>query len=435
MKQITTLLLCFTCLSPLFAQLNNDLGFTKHDVLVPPLSTDFHKMFDGFPIGGTFYNYGTANQDSVYISVSITSSNGFNFQDAIGPLTINAGDSIRIFQGESNEFSPFSFAPNSVNFGDYELIYRVQIENDQNTSNDSLVLPFILWNSEYHTIAPSGIQPNEQRLHQIYPKPSSAVSYQACVVWEDSNEAFFVSNPYPYQMTHVDIVPHVDSGETIAGAEIFINVFDWSDSWQNIDDSSFQSVNGAFQNLQLLGFGTYYPSSDDENDSTISVSLQSIVIQNDFTRYLICAQTFEDPVKFGFDTTTSFQTNFNEIKQPIGVIQSNSDWELVEPTMVPAVAPRFNLVTGVGEMEKEALFESVVCYPSPAGTDLYLKTDAANPIKVIISDAQGREVNAIEFNPTNSEQQIDISMLHPGHYFISATFVSGNQKLARFIKQ
>lgn len=414
-----------------FSQLGSDVGFEKGDVLVPPVSSDYHKMFDGFPIGGTFFNYGTNNEDSVYISVHITNNAGYDFADTIGPVNINAGDSIRVFEGETYEFTSFSTSPNSFNQGDYVLVYKTSINNDQNFSNNEVTLPFTLWSNQYHTIAPSGVLPSEQRLHQIYPKPDTALTYQACVIWEDPNESYFVSNPYSYVLTDVDVVAKLDSGHTFFGTEIFVNVYDWSDPWLDLDDPSFQTQNGAFQDLQLLQSGIYYPVSETQNNTTVTVPLQTYIYQNDYTRYLVCAQTFDEHMNFGFDTTTSFKTNYDELRQPIGIVESNNNWHLVNPNRVPTIAPRFSLFTGLEEKQLNVL----ECFPNPSQELLTIKTPLNGNCQIQICDLSGRLVEELKNRSTNGNISVNTGNLTQGHYVISLMFSSGERYFARFQKQ
>ena len=418
-------------------QLTNDVGFSKHDVLVPPMGIDLFRVFEGFDIGGTFHNFGSANQDSVIITASINGPSGTIYTHSFDTISITSLSSVNILPGETLAFPPFDSSFSPFEEGSYELIYTCNTPGDQNPSNDSLILSFYVDGPHpVLDLSNARVDNNKKVVHNSYPNQNATQSYQTCIVWQEPNTSSFYGTMYPYYTTKIGFVPHMDSSDLhlLPQSEIFLNLYEWNDSWSDLDDPSFSQQNGAFQSINLLSFGTYYPTSEEENDSLLFTLLQNSHYPVSNRRYLICAETYEPTtgIKFGFDTTVSYTKNYEVTKQPLAVVKIDTNWYVADPSWgIPSVVLQFSdFHWGLEESTQNDL----TVFPNPSSGDVSLKTAESGHAEVQISTITGQVVSHQSVELSGTETVLETKNLPRGIYHLRLTFESGEISTCKFIK-
>lgn len=435
MKPLTTLpLLIGFILYPITAylQLNNDVGLSKDNVIIPDLHVNYHQVFDGFPIGATIYNYGTNNLDSIYVSISvIDAQTAILHSETLGPFSINVGDSLEVYNGNTIQFSLFNPTVNSFLFGEFELIYELSLLGDQDSSNNLLSFPFALTDENEITISHANIDANGHLISQAYPKLDTASHYRACMFWQEANTLY--GGQALCALNYVDLIQHVDSGQTLLQTELFVNVYEWNDSWVNLSDTSFSTPNAAFQDIPLVSFGAHYPNTDLEIDSMITVLLDFPFYPIINQRYLVCAETFESKVTFGFDTTVNYKKNETIVKNPTGVVFANSTWQLSNPDLgTPSISPGFSCFSwGLNEQEPA----EVTVFPNPSEDYLQFTLNEVGYATLEIIDFHGRIVFNKGLELLGEIEVVNIQTLRPGLYTLLIKSDSGKRYMSRFTKR
>lgn len=213
-------------------------------------------------------------------------------------------------------------------------------------------------------------------------------------------------------------------------------VLRWADFGDlvNLEPVSFieqENINGSFVDIYRqirsdLDNGGYTDLGEDFNgdDWTLSYRFNMLIddkgnILEEKSEYYSDGELF---VEYGNLYTYTYDANDNILERILQVYDINTNEYALNSRSVFGV---YLDVTGLDRVDSQ----SVIVYPNPTNGILNLSgIDQTAQIRIV--DAQGR----IVFDTTNSINQIDLSSLQSGLYFLQTT--TGKQTLsARFIKQ
>lgn len=301
---------------------NNDVGAIENEVLISPYGGAILDDYDGFNPGLIVYNYGNNTQTNVTVNATITGPSGIVYNQTIGPLNLNMGESDTLLPSHSNAFPPFDLGAGNYPVGAYNLTYTLgmgvpdELDVDNSFSFDFLVGNQSLSYSRINAFA-------EPVADNTF--PSNATSeYQSCMVVRGDN--FNGRDVYGMYF-----IPHADTGLVDpTGSEIFGNMYEWTDGWVDLNDPNYSFnplTNDAFQNLTLVNSNNYIIASPNETDQVAYVSFPTPSPLQNNMRYLFCMQTF-DPINisFGYDRQLNYTGNVDNSAQPVGPVKIDGEW-------------------------------------------------------------------------------------------------------------
>lgn len=410
----------------------NDIGASRDQMLVSPYGGANSRQFDGFDLGIQVYNFGTNDQASVTINATIDGPNGNVYDETVGPLSMLAGDTVAIFNGNPNEFPPFNLGGiGNYDIGSYTLTYTMDFGGTDDSDFDNILSSS--FSVVDNVLASSNVNANGTPVANTYPSNSTS-EYQSCMMVQEPNASTMATNG-------VWIVPHVDTaaGEVLAGAEIFVNAYQWDDGWVDLDDPNYQfdpATNDAFQNLNLLSFGTHYPMSDEEVEDPVYVPFQTSFVLQDNVRYLFCIQTFESTtVSFGYDNSIDYGGNEGIFRQPVSPVHVDGEWYSGGWASVSAPSMSLNIFDpaelGLGDngtIEGNA-------FPNPANDKVTVTLNAEGAAQLTVSDVTGKVALSTPITLNNGSASVDVSGLASGVYTFNVALESGATSTFNVVKK
>jgi hypothetical protein len=390
----------------------NDIGGIKAEALVSPYGGANSAQFDGFDLGLEVYNYGSAVQNNVSVRAKIDGPGGNVYDDTVTIGSMISGSSTPVFNGNTFQFPTFNLGGvGNYPIGLYTLTYTLSLGGvDDSDFDNELVSTFTV---ENQTLSASNTDLAGLPFANNYPS-NSTTEYQACTMVQENNIGSMTAEGMYF-------IPHTDTAiNDLVGAEIFANLYQWDDGWDDLDDPAYQFdpiINDAFQNLTLISFGTHYPSSNDEVNDVAYVAFGTSVVLQDSVRYLFCLQTFESAtISFGYDNTIDYSGNEDYYRQPVSPVHVDGNW----------------FVGGWNGQDAPSI--AIKTYNCPG-----LSIDTTDIVKVCYNSADGMiAASANGFNGTPSylwstgSTNDTITNLAPGVYTLSVSDSTGCALSASF---
>lgn len=411
---------------------NNDVGSDKGSALISPYGAADADIFDGFDPGIEIYNWGSNSQSNVMVYATITTqSNGVVYSDSVGPLSMVSGDTISIFNGNPESFSTFDMG----NFGSYPndqytLTYSIDlgVPDDSDYDNEFVSTFHVTGNSTGDGIISLSRISGGNVVSSNYPS-NSTTEYQSCMFYEEATTA---SGSLPLEGIY--FVPYTDTSVTpLAGEEIFINVFEWNDTWTDLTDPGPQTNNDWFTALNPVGFETYYPSSNNETGQVAYVPFSNAITFADGQRYLVCLQSFNPEVAFGYDNFLDYDANQAITAMPISPVFVDDTW--YTGGWIGSSAPAIGLkkaYLGVSEIENELNGKA---FPNPANDLVTISLNANGEGKLSITDVSGKVALSTPVTIENNLTRVNIESLATGVYVFNVVMNDGSSAQFNVVKK
>jgi hypothetical protein len=405
----------------------NDLGTFPEDILIPPYAGASSVTFNGFDLAMQMYNYGSAVQAAATVVATITDPTAaVVYTGTVNLPVMNSGDTVYIVNGNPEFFDPFtlpSYLP-----GTYTLTYTLDAGVVDDFAFDNVFTYDFTLNPE--TISRAPIDASNAPTSDTYPSNSNT-EYQSCMFYEDPNaSALAVEGVY--------FSAYADSIATypLAGEEININFYLWNDTWTDLADPSFGLVaNDFFTDIQIVDFIQYYPASDAENGITQYVELNDPLFLSDNQRYLICLQTFNNRIAFGYDAGINYSGNQSITAMPNSPVFVDDTWYTGgwNGTSASSIGLRAIDATQVSVNELKTIEGSV--YPNPASDVVTISIEASGSANLIVSDVSGKLVFNDKITLVNGQTTIDINSLESGVYIFNVTLETGETSQFNVVKK
>ncbi len=413
---------------------SNDVGAVKGEFLVPEFGGDLVDIFDGFEVGLQAYNYGANDQSSVTIQATIDGPGGNVYDETVVLPTMLSGDTAFVFPGNTLEFPAFDLGgPGSYTAGDYTLTYGVDLGGTDDANFDNTYSVNFSLNSD--VISRSSIDGANLPVANAYPS-NSVIEYEACTMMQEPNMSLLTNQNKG--ATGAYIIPHTDTNiNNLAGAEIFVNAYLWDDAWVDLDDINYQfdpATADAFQNLNLIAFGTHYPGGNSEVDVPVFVEFNVPIYLADNQRYLFCAQTFQpDIISFGYDNGIDHDANQAIFRQPVSTVKTDNGtftggWAGLS---APSIALRIEAGIGLGEVN--AVHGSA--FPNPTTGKVAVSIDASGDATLKVVDITGKVAMNAKITLVNGVIKVDMSSLDAGVYIFNVTLKNGKTSQFNVIKK
>jgi len=409
----------------------NDVGAVKGEYLVSPFGGAHNLLFDGFEPGIQVYNFGSADQTDVVINATIDGPGGNVYDETVGPLALLSGDTVSVFPGNTDFFPAWQLGIGNYTDGDYTLTYTISITGTPDESSFDNVYTSDFKIQDEH-ISLSRLNLANMPVSNSYPSNSTS-EYQSCMMFQDANaSALAIQGMY--------FTPHTDTAANeLAGAEIFANVYQWDDGWVDLDDPNYQfdpATNDAFQNLNLITFGTHYPASNDDVDDIAYVGFNTPFGMVDNQRYLFCLQTFESAtISFGYDSGISYDGNEGIFRQPTSPVHIDGQWYTGgwSGSSATSIALKTFDPAELGLIEEGHLIGNA--FPNPSTGVVTVSIDASGDANISVTDIAGKVAMNSNVTFNNGLTKVDMSSLESGVYIFNITLENGQTSQFNVIKK
>ncbi len=402
---------------------NEDLGAVKGEFMIAPFSGNSVTMFDGFDLGIQVYNYGINDMPNATVQATIDGPNG-NVYDETVAIPLNSGDTAFVFNGNATEFPPYSEA--NYDLGDYTLTYTISSGGTDEFPFDNVYTADFSVTDQWISLSRLGA--SNQGVANSYPS-NSTTEYQSCMMLQEPNAVGFIDGMY--------ITPHADTSTvTLAGTEIFTNAYQWDDAWVDLNDPNYTfdpATGDAFQNLNLLSFGTHYPASDNEVDQPAWVPFQTPVALQPNVRYLFCIQTFDPAnISFGYDNALDYGANYSLLAQPVSPVLVDGEWYAAGWAGVSATSMVLHQ-SFVGLDESNQLQGNA--FPNPAEDRVTLSVNSNGNAQLQVFDVAGKVVYTASVVLVNGQVDVNIADFASGAYVFGLTDENGQSAQFSVVKR
>jgi len=239
---------------------------------------------------------------------------------------------------------------------------------------------------------------------------------------------FLDANASSLALTGITFVPFTDTAvAALAGEEIFLNLYEWNDTWIDLTDPLFTggANNDWFTQLNQIGYETYYPASDNETGQPAYVPLTAPLVLVDNQRYLFCLQSFNPEVGFGYDGDLNYDGNQGITAMPVAPVYVDDTWFTggwVGPSaasMALHVADASNIgLDEVSTLEGKA-------FPNPANDVVTVSVNANGNANLTVTDLAGKIAMSNAITLENGNAKVNIDALDAGVYVFNVELENG----------
>lgn len=406
---------------------NDDAGADKSQMLIADFGGSNSAIFNGFTPGIQVYNFGI-NTNDVAVTASIDGPGGNVYSETITRTGMATGDTLSIFAGNAEEFTAWDLGIGNYTNGNYTLTYSISVVGigtaDDSDFDNILTADFTIQDG---VIASSRVDGSNNPIANSYPS-NSTVEYQSCMFFEDAN----ASDLGVYGVT---FVPYTDTSATpLAGEEIFINFYEWNDTWVDLDDPNFAAFNDFFTNLNPVGFETYYPASDNETGQPQFVQLSNPFAMVDNQRYLVCLQSFNPEVAFGYDSELDYNGNQGIYRMPISPVFVDDTWYTGWSGLSsPSIAINVMDAGSIGIDEITSLEGNA--FPNPAVDKVTIAVNANGAATLSVTDVAGKVAMTENITLVDGRASINIDALASGVYVFNVALENGLSSQFNVVKK
>ena len=402
---------------------NDDIGAVKGEFTISPFATAIESMYDGFTPGIQVYNYGINDLPNGSVQATIDGPNG-NYYDETVALNLNSGDTAFVFAGNATEFTAWS--ETAYDLGDYTLTYTISTGATDDFPFDNVYTAEFKITDQWISLARAGT--NNTGISNSFPS-NSTTEYQSCMMFQEANANGLIDGMY--------ITPHTDTSvNTLAGAEIFVNAYQWDDGWVDLNDPNYTfdpTTNDAFQNLNLLSFGTHYPASENDVDQPAWVPFQTAVTLQPNVRYLFCIQTFESAtISFGYDNSLDYGANYSIDAQPVSPVHVDGEWYTAGWAGVSAASIVLHQ-TNLGVDETNTLQGNA--FPNPAEDRVTISVNTSGDAQLQITDITGKVIYNDNVVIYNGQVDVNSSGFATGAYVLILKDENGQSAQFSIVKK
>ena len=414
-----------------FGAFNDDIGANSGEMLVSPYGGANSRQFDGFSLGIQLYNFGLNDQASVDVTATIDGPSGNYYTETVNIQNMLSGDTVSIFDGNPLEFTPWTEGGvGNYDNGLYTLTYTMDFGGaDESDFDNVLSSTFTI---QDNVLSSSNVNGSDEPVANTFPS-NATTEYQSCMVVQEDNASTLATNG-------MWIVPSADTTVgSFVGQEIFVNAYQWDDGWVDLDDPNYDfgaTTTDAFNNLNLLSFGTHYPNSNSEIGIPVFVPFQTQFQLQDGVRYLFCAQTFDpEVVSFGYDNLINYDGNQGIFRQPISPVNiDGGEWYMAGWAGVSAPS----MALGIFDPAELGLEENSIggtAFPNPANDKVNVSLNAEGDAMLTVADVTGKVAFAAPITLVNGTTTVDISSLASGVYTFNVALESGETTSFSVVKK
>jgi hypothetical protein len=410
---------------------NADAGAIKGEFMISTFGGAHSALYDGFTPGIQVYNYGANDQDITVVATIDGPGTSADYTSTVGPVTVVSGDTLAIFDGNPDSFDPWNLGIGNYPAGNYTLTYEISLASGADD------FPFDNVYSANFTvqdelITRATLDGSGMPVINSFPS-NSTEDYESCMMFQDPNaSALAVAGMY--------FAASADTSVTqFEGTEIFLNAYQWDDTWVDLNDPGFTfdpATNNGFQSLNLITFGEFYPASDDDVEDLLYGEFQTPFQLQDNVRYLFCLLTNDGPnISFGYDNALDYGANYSILAQPISPVFVDGStyaagWNGVS---APSIALNTFDPASLGLFESKTMTASA--YPNPATNDISIAISGKGNGTIIVTDLSGKVVATRSADFNTGLTSMNISAFDAGMYIFNVTLENGESAQFNVVKK
>lgn len=406
----------------------DDFGSVPENALVSKMGTFPKFIADNghtFELGIELYNYGSNNND-VTVTATIDGPAGNVYTESVTGVTVNSGDTLAIFNGNTYSFP--DFAPATYQVGTYTMTYTITIDGttDQSSYDNVFVSKFsVVDDGPNGGVLSLSNTVGGELVSDSYPYNATSItqSYKACMFYQDA---------FPSSNTGVEgVLFNISSTDTVAypldNAEIYVEAFEWNDAWVDVS-GGWAGI--TFDALTQVGTGSYVPTAADYKQQVYAPFTSTLVL-NDNQRYLFCLQTFSVGYSFGFDNSRDYGANYSIYSMPISPLNIDDTWYT---WWTNSTSPSIGLkmVGNVGLTENASVKGSA--YPNPSNNEVTIAVEAKGKATLKITDIAGRTAFEGPISLETGKAKVNINSLQNGMYIFNVQFENGQSSQFNVVK-
>jgi len=407
----------------------NDLGAVKGEFLISPFATQNTFLMNGFDLGIQVYNYGSSSQATATVQATIDGPSGNVYDETIVLPTMVTSDTVSIFNGNPLEFPSFDLGYGNYPVGDYTLTYTIDLGVTDDSDYDNVFTSTFSVTDDRLSLARNN---SGEPTVNTYPSNTES-EYQSCMFLQDPN-ASLVALKGVYFAAFTDTTIN-----ELEGAEIFVNVYQWNDTWTDINDPNITANNDFFTQLDLMAAETYYPSSDLENGLPQYVQFTTPIQFNDGQRYLVCNQTYDKNISFGYDNGNDYAGNLSIFAMPIAPIQVQqgtdpTTWFIAGWSGSPGNGIMLDLFdANLVSVNSESIVNGKA-FPNPTNDNVRISIESTGNGSINVTDVAGKVALSQTITLVNGQTNIDMSTLDAGVYIFNVTLENGKSSQFNVVK-
>tara|TARA_B110000285_G_scaffold143059_1_gene159861 strand:- start:8677 stop:9423 length:747 start_codon:yes stop_codon:yes gene_type:complete len=243
------------------------------------------------------------------------------------------------------------------------------------------------------------------------------------------------SNASALTVEGVYFIPYSDSlvEYPLAGEEFNINFYTVDGAWTDLNDPSLVAFADIFNDLTLVDFVQYYPASDAENGTAVYAELNAPIQLVDNIRYMVCVQSFNPQMAFGYDGTLDYDGNQGIMAMPVSPVYVDDTWYSgwVGPSAPSIGLKAYENFAGVNEI----IEVSGKVFPNPANDVVTVSVEATGNATVSVTDVTGKIVMNNSLSLPNGTADMNIDSLESGMYIFTVAFEGGETSTFNVVKK
>lgn len=403
----------------------NDLGTSAADIVMAEhqaIPNFLAQNGTEFPLnlGLYVFNPGSNAQTGVTVSVDV-SQNGSNlYSNTSLPIDFNAPAGVLV---DTVYADLGNYAPASWNSGKYDIEYRINLTNDEDTS-DNVFKTFFSISSNVYSKSPidSTYMPISSTAYSLNETSTLYDDWESCIVFQNSNASRGTAKGMTFSCAPVNTY--------MANEVIELRAYKWNDSFTDLS-----LMNPTFNSLSPVGDAFYFYPDETQNGENVYVEFETPFTLDNNQRYLFCIYNASDELRLGYDVTLDYTATINQYLQPINPVKvlpagqsAQWYWAGFGFDATPAISVTID-DNSVGVSSNEQLNRLDYPYPNPASSilNLPLKSYKRGNVKIDVYDFLGKLIFSDERLISEKNLQLNISSICNGTYLFTLTFADDSK--------
>lgn len=401
----------------------NDLGTSAADIVMAP-----HQAFPGFlaqngtefqlNLGLYAFNPGSNDQNGATVSVDVTYNGSSVYANTSAPLNFAAPVGVLV----DTIYSDLgTFAPSTWNAGFYTIEYRVNLANDDDTSDNVFNTSFSINSSVFaNSRVDSFNKPISSTAYSLNESTTLYDDWESCIVFQNANASRGTAKGMTFSCAPVN--------GFMSNEVIELRAYKWNDSF-----SDLSLMNPTFNNIPQVGDAFYYYPDETQNGTNVYVEFETPFTLDDNQRYLFCIYNASDELRLGYDVALDYTATINQYLQPINPVKvlpagqsAQWYWAGFGFDATPSISVNIDDNT-VGVYTNDFLEKTDFPYPNPAVNmlNIPLKKVIKGNVKIDVLDLSGKLVLSETKVLTEQNLKLNVASIKNGTYLFKLIYADG----------
>lgn len=403
----------------------NDAGAYKEQMLIPNYGTSHSALFNGFTPGIQVYNFG-ANTNDVSVQCTIDGPSGNVYDQTVTKVAMNTGDTMAVFPGNPEEFTPWDLGLGNYENGDYTVTYTISCVGFADDDNGDNVLSTV-FKIQDDVVSLARLDGAGQPIANSFPRNTTA-SYTSCMFFRDANAS-------QLGLKDITFVPNVDTsvaGVTWDLAVASIDVYEYIGV--DFSDPAYAGLQGPGQDMVSVYFTEWYPSAETDLGQPQTVGITPFVL-SDNQSYFVCLNNQNTPeVSYGYDGELNYDGNQGIYGIPPSPVEVEGTWYGGGWNGVSASSISLGMMDAALVGNKEIIGLNGKVYPNPGVDQVTILLNASGNADLHVTDISGKTLISTPIKLNNGRAEVNLENLVQGMYIFRVTLENGTTSQFNFVK-